>query len=153
MILKLTYTGSEALEILKTTFPKSWEQEITDGQIFIRSLMRMYQLTDVEAYQKFLNQTGSVEKSISTLAALYVMNCQSKISKQISEIQENQLAYGNQLISLESSKNTSIEDKKTLRSYYISKQNELQQRIENIIFDYPVIGAKRVIVQTNLFKN
>lgn len=153
MTLKFTYTGSEALEMLKTTFPKSWEQEIMDGQIFIRSLMRMYQLTAVEAYQKFLNQTGSVEKSISTLAALHVMNCQSKIAEEIKGIQENQLAYGNQLIALESSKNTSFEDKKTLRSYYISKQNELQQRIENIIFDYPVIGAKRVIVQTNLFKN
>lgn len=153
MTLQFKYTGSEALDMLKTTFPKSWEQEITDGQIFIRSLMRMYQLTAIEAYQKFLNQTGSVEKSISTLAALYVMDCQSKISKEITEIQENQLSYGNQLIALESSKNTSPEDKKTLRQYYLSKQNELQQRIENIIFDYPVIGAKRVIVQANLFNN
>lgn len=153
MTLKFTYTGSEALEMLKTTFPKSWEQEIANGQIFIRSLMRMYQLTSIEAYHKFLNKTGSVEKSISTLAALHVMNCQSKIVEDIKEIQENQLAYGNQLIALESSKTTSFEDKKTLRSYYLSKQDELQQRIENIIFDYPVIGAKRVIVQTNLFNN
>lgn len=153
MTLRFTYTGSEALDMLKTTFPKTWEQEITDGQMFIRSLMRMYQLTAVEAYQKFLNQTGSVEKSISTLASLYVMDCQGKISKEIKEIQGNQLSYGNQLIALEASKNTSVEDKKTLRQFYLSKQNELQQRIENIIFDYPVIGAKRVIVQANLFNN
>lgn len=153
MILKFTYTGSEALDMLKTTFPKTWEKEVSDGQIFIRSLMKMYQLTALEAYQKFLNQTGSVEKSISTLASLFVMNCQEKIGNDIAECKKNQLSYGNQLIALESSKNTSFEDKKTLRSYYISKQNELQQRIENIIFDYPVIGAKRVIVQSNLFKN
>lgn len=153
MTLRFTYTGSEALDMLKKTFPKSWEQEITDGQLFIRSLMRMYQLTAVEAYQKFLNQTGSVEKSISTLASLYVMNCQEKIGNEITEIQKNQLAYGDQLTALEASKNTSFEDKKTLRSYYLSKQNELQQRIENVIFDYPIIGAKRVIVQANLFNN
>jgi hypothetical protein len=153
MVLRLTYTGSEALEILKTTFPKTWEQEVSDGQIFIRSLMKIYQLTAVEAYQKFLNKCGSTDKGIATLASLHVMNCQEKISNEIKECQENQLAYGNQLTALEASKNTSFEDKKTLRSHYLSKQNELQKRIENLIFDYPIIGAQRIIVQTNLFKN
>jgi hypothetical protein len=153
MTLRFTYTGSEALDMLKTTFPKTWEQEITDGQLFIRSLMRMYLLSAVEAYQKFINQTGSVEKSISTLAALYVMNCQDKISKEIKECQENQLAYGNQLTALENSKTTSLEDKKTLRAYYLSKQDELQQHIQKLLFDYPIIGAQRVIVQANLFEN
>lgn len=153
MILKLTYTGSEALEIIKTTFPNSWEQEISDGQIFIRALMKMYQLTAVESYHKFSSQSGSVEKTISALAALYVMNCQENIGKDIAAIKAEQLAYGNQLIALEGSKNTSNEEKNTLREYYLSKQNELEQSIKNIIFDYPIIGAQRVIVQTNLFKH
>jgi hypothetical protein len=153
MVLRFTYTGSEALDMLKTTFPNSWEQEITDGQIFIRSLMRIYTLTPIDAYQKFLNKCGSIEKGISTLASLYVMNCQDKIGKEIAECKENQLAYGNQLTALEASKTTSFEDKKTLRSYYLSKQDELQKRIQNLVFDYPIIGAKRVIVQTDLFYN
>lgn len=150
--MTFTYKGSEALDMLKTTFPKSWEEQITDGQVFIRSLMKMYKLTPVQAYQKFLKQTQSVEKAISTLASLYVMDCQEKIGTEIAECRKQQLAYGNQLTALEAS-GTSPEDKKTLRSYYLSKQNELQQRIENLIFDYPIIGAKRVIVQTNLFEN
>lgn len=153
MSLSFTYKGSEALEMLQKTFPKTWETEIKDGQQFIKALMNMYKLTPLQAFQKFVNQCGNPEKGISTFASLHVMLTQNKIGKEIQQLQEEQLAYGNQLTALEKASNISSEDKKTLRSHYLSKQNELQQRIELLTFDYPVIGSEKVIVQTNIFDN
>jgi len=150
--MKFTYTGSEALEMLKTHFPKTWEEEIKEGQIFIKSLMHMYKLTPLEAYQKYLRFCGRPEKGISTLASLHVMLQQSKIGAEIETLQSQQLVYGNQLTALEGSK-ISYDDKKTLRSFYLSKQNELQKRIDELLFDYPVIGSAKVIVQLNIFDN
>jgi hypothetical protein len=149
----IQYTGSEALEMLQTHFPKTWEDEINEGRDFIMSLMRMYKLSAFDAYAKFMKICGSNEKAISTLAALHVMNLQMKIGNEIKECQQKQLNHGNQASSLEQSESTSWEDKKTLRSYYISKQNELQQQIDELIKSYPVIGAKKVVVQTNIFDN
>jgi hypothetical protein len=151
--MQFTYNGSEAVEMLKTHFPKTWEQEINDGQIFIKSLMRMYKLSPLEAFQKYLNKCGSTEKGISTFASLHIMLLQIKIGDEIKELQEEQLVYGNQLTALEGATIISYEDKKTLRSHYLSKQNELQQRIEKLTFDYPVIGAEKIIVQLNFFDN
>ena len=153
MSLTFSYKGSEALEMLQTHYPKTWEDEIAEGRIFLMSLMKMYKLTAFEAYAKYLKYCGNAEKAISTLATLHVMNLQMKISREIKDCESKQLMYGNQTTALEQSKATSWEDKKTLRAYYISKQNELQQRIDELINSYPVIGAKKIIVQTNLFDN
>ena len=152
-MITFTYKGSEALEMLKTHFPKTWEDEINDGRSFITSLMRMYKLNNMEAYQKYLKYCGSCEKAISALASIYVMNQQVKIGREIKEFQKNQLQYANQSQALEESKNTSYQDKRMLRAHYLSKQDELQQRVEKLIASYPVIGAKKVIVQTNIFDN
>jgi hypothetical protein len=153
MSLSFTYKGSEALEMLKTTFPKTWENEIKDGQQFIKALMNMYQLTPLQAFQKFVNQCGNPEKGISTFASLHVMLTQNKIGNEIQQLQDEQLAYGNQLTALEKTTCISFEDKKTLRSHYLSKQDELQKRIHSLTNDYPVIGSETIIVQTSLFEN
>jgi hypothetical protein len=153
MALAFTFKGSEALEMLKTHFPKTWENEITEGQIFIKSMMHVHKLDAMAAYQKYLKYCGSTEKAVSTLAALYLMIQQSKIGDEIQQLQETQLQYGNQTTALEESKNTSSEDKKILREYYLSKQDELQNRIEELINSYPVIGEKALIIQTSLFDN
>lgn len=153
MAMTFTYSGSEALEMLKTHFPKTWEQEINDGRSFIKSLMRMYNLDNMQAYQKYLKMCGSCDKAIATLAALHVMNEQVKIGREIKTHQENQMQYANQSKALEESKATSYQDKRILRAHYLSKQDELQQRVEKLIESYPVIGAKKVIVQTNIFDN
>lgn len=153
MSLSFTYKGSEALEMLKTHFPTTWEQEVKEGQKFIKALMHMYQLTPLQAFQKFINQCGSHEKGISTFASLHVMMTQNKIGKEIQQIQEEQLAYGNQLTALEKATNISHEDKRTLRAFYLSKQDELQKRVDLLTLDYPVIGSEKVIVQPKLFDN
>lgn len=153
MAITFNYKGSEALEMLQTHFPQTWENEINDGRSFIMSLMRMYNLDNMQAYQKYLRICGSCDKAISALASIHVMNTQVKIGREIKECQENQLQYANQSQALEESKNTSCQDKRMLRAHYLSKQDELQQRVEKLIESYPIIGAKKVIVQTNIFDN
>lgn len=153
MNLSFTYTETEALDMLKTHYPKTWEDEVAEGRIFLMSLMNMYKLTAYDAYAKYLKYCTSTEKAISTLAALHIMNTQMKIGKEIKECEEKQMQYGNQATALEQSKQTNWEDKKLLRSFYSTKQNELQQRIDELIKTYPVIGAQKIVVQTNLFDN
>lgn len=147
------YSESEALELVQLHFPKTWQNEIRDGQLFLNSLMRMYKINATEAYNKFLKSCGNPYNGIATLAALHFMNLQEKIGTEIKELQSQQLQYGDQTTALELSKNTSEPDKRILREYFISKQAELQQRIEKLIATYPVIGAETVIVQTKLFEN
>jgi hypothetical protein len=153
MAITFTYKGSEAVEMLKTHFPKTWEAEIEDGVLFLKSIMRMYKLDGLKAYEKYLKTCGSIEKGISTLAALHTMNEQVRIGREIKELQQKQLTYGIQSTALEASNATSHEDKKILRGYYSTKQTELQQTIDELLFSYPIIGAKKVIVQTSIFGN
>jgi hypothetical protein len=147
------YSESEALELVQLHFPKTWQNEIRDGQIFIKSLMHMYKINATEAYNKYLKSCGNPYNGIATLAALRFMNLQAKIGAEIKDLQTQQLQYGDQTTALEMSNNTSEKDKRMLREHYISKQTELQQRIDALIGEYPVIGSQEVIVQTNIFKN
>ena len=153
MAITFTYKGSEAVEMIKTHFPKTWENEIEDGVLFIKSIMRMYNMSAYQAYEKYLKTCGSIEKGISTLAALHTMNEQVRIGREIKELQQKQLNYGTQSTALETSQTTSYEDKKVLRGYYSTKQAELQQTIDELLFAYPIVGAKKIIIQTSIFDN
>lgn len=150
--LKFSYKGSEALEMVQTHFPKTWENEIHDGKIFLTSLMKMYNLDNISAYNKYLQFCGSCEKAICTLAALHVMGQTVKIAREIKELQKTQLQYGDQTTALEASTTTSWKDKAMLREYYISKQNQLQLQIDALVNEMPVIGAREIKPETNVFK-
>jgi len=151
-LLKFSYKGSEALEMVKKHFPKTWEAEIHEGKIFLTSLMKMYNMDSLSAYNKYLKYCGKPEKAICTLAALHVMNLTVKIAREIKELQKTQLQYGDQTTALESSTTTTWKDKEILRDYYISKQDELQQQIESLINEMPVIGAQEVKPKDKVFK-
>ncbi len=146
-----TYSGPEAVEMIKNSFPKTWENEIAEGQNFIKALMRMYNLSAHDAFNKYLRVNGSPANGIATLASLHLMLEASKTSKEIQILQNEQLQYGNQLIALEESATISNDDKKTLRAHYLTKQNELQKRIDLLILEFPVFGTERIIVTTTLF--
>jgi len=133
MELSFSYKGSEAFEMMQTHFPTTWKQEIVEGQIFIKALMNVYKLSALDAYRKFIRHCGSPEKGISTLASLHVMLLQAKIGDEIKQLQEEQLNYGNQITALEKSRCISFEDKKTLRSFYFSKQDELQKKQDELL--------------------
>lgn len=146
-----TYTGPEAVEMIKNTFPKTWQNEIEEGQQFIKALMRMYNLSAIDAFSKYLRANGAPAKRICTLAALHLLLEQIKLSPEIKKLQTEQLAYGNQLVALENAKQISDSDKKTLRAFYLTKQNELQKRINLFVYELPVAGSEKIIVRTTLF--
>lgn len=151
MAFTFTYTGSEALEMVKTHYPKTWENEINDGRIFIKSLMKMYNLDSLEAYKKYLKTCGSCEKAVSTLAALHLMNLQVKIGRELAENREKQEQCINQAQALEESRAIEEKDKKMLRKFYADSKTKIQAKINELINSYPVIGAEIVVVQTNIF--
>jgi len=153
MAITFTYKGSEALEMLKQHYPKTWETEINDGRIFLKSMMRLYNLDAMEAYQKYLKVCGSCEKAISALAALHLMNQQVVIGREIKELQETQDKYANQSVALEDSSITSYQDKMMLRQHYHDKKTELQNKIDELINSIPVFGAETVKLQLNIFEN
>lgn len=93
-ISNFTYTGAEALEMIKTTFSKSWEDEIKEGLLFIKSLMRMYNLSEFDAFNKYLKSNGSPAKGIATLASLHYLQEQCKTSPEIKKLKKEQLDYG-----------------------------------------------------------
>lgn len=146
-----TYSGPEAVEMIKNTYPKTWETEIADGQMFIKSLMKMHKLSAIDAFNKYLKAFGCPANGIATLAALHLMLEESKNSSEIKKIQSEQLKYGEQLIALEESKHISDTDKKTLRSYYLTKQDELQRSINKLILEFPVFGSQTITIKTDLF--
>lgn len=150
-ISNFTYTGPEALEMIKNTFPKTWENEIEEGQQFIKALMRMYQLSATDAFAKYLRINGSPANGICTLAALHLLLIQIKDTPEIKKLQSDQLAYGNQLIALEETTSISKQDKETLRSFYLAKQDELQKRINILVYELPCKSSEKIIVRTTLF--
>jgi len=153
MAINFTYKGSEALEMIKIHFPKTWQNEINDSRLFIKSLMRMYNLDAMQACQKYMNQCGNCEKAISTLAALHLMNQQVVIGREIKELQEIQAQYANQSVALEGSQVISYQDKMMLRQHYFEKKNETQNKIEELINELPVFGFETVKIQLNIFDN
>lgn len=153
MAISLTYKGSEALEMLKTHFPTTWENEINKGRSSLKILMKLYNISAFDAYQKYLKLGVSGEDAIATLASLHVMNEQFKIGTEILELKKQQQQYVNQSVALESSDITSFEDKKIIRQHYYEKRIELQSKIENLINNYPVVGAEVVKIKLNIFDN
>lgn len=153
MSVTFTYSGSEALEMLQEHYPSTWEKEVNDGRLFLKSMMRLYNLDAVEAYQKYLKVCGSCEKAISALAALHLMNQQVLIGREIKELQETQDQYANQSVALEGSHITSYQDKMMLRQHYHDKKKELQNRIDELISSIPVFADETVKLQLNIFEN
>lgn len=153
MAMTFTYSGSEALEMLITHYPKTWEKELNEGRSFLKSLMRMYNLDNMQAYQRYLKVCGSCEKAISALAALHIMNQQVLIGQKIKKLQEDQEQYAHQSVALENSTITSYQDKMMLRQHYLEKKEQIQIQMDELINDIPVFGAETVKVQLNIFEN
>jgi len=74
---------------------------------------------------------------------------QFKISEEIKKLQNDQLSYGNQSVALENATTISSKDKQTLRAFYSTQQNELQERINKLTLELSVVGSETIIAQTH----
>lgn len=130
--LSLGFTGTEALEMIKDYYPYTWEKRIVETILGIRLIAEGQKIPMQLAFTQIVSKTKDMAMIIELIAAQYFMKLDEKL-KQVEDLKAKQLQIGNQLIALESNEYISIDDKKTLRSYYLNLQNEYQIQISKII--------------------
>lgn len=150
--LNLRYTGAEALEMTKQTFPKTWEKEVATSITLLKSIMNVYKTDALTAYQRFLNTGARPDNCIVTLAAFQVMNSNYQIDQKIKLLKNEQLQYGNQLAALETMQSISGNEKSTLRGFYVGKQMQHENTINDLFGQFEVIGAKTLETKKSVFK-
>lgn len=149
--LTLKYTGAEALEMTKQSFPKTWESEVATSIKLLKSIMNVYKTDALTAYQRFLNTGARPENCIVTLAAYQVMNTNFMIHQEIKRLKAEQLQCGNQLAALETMQSISWEEKTTLRGYYVNKQRQHELKIAALFNQFEVVAVQEVVYQTSIF--
>lgn len=150
--LHFSYTGPEALEMTKQTFPKTWEKEVATSITLLKSIMNFYKTDVLTVYQCFLNTGARPDNCIVTLAALQVMNNNMRLHREIKQLKTEQAQCGNQLHALETMSSVSWDEKRTLRGFYVNKQNTHETKINELFNQFEVIGFTTVVYQKSLFE-
>ena len=128
-LVKLGYSGEEALGMVKEYYPDKWEKIILNCISVIELCASVCKITNRLAFTKICSKTNDMAMIIELIAANYFLIIDNKL-KEIEKIKSEQLQLGNQLIALENNTFISFDDKKTLRHFYLNKQNELQISID-----------------------
>jgi len=155
--IKLQYTGTEAVEILKTYYPNDYKQRIESKKQKLIKLSSVHKVSIEKAYKKFILPRAEQEESIVFFAALSELIKMNKMqpkekSERVLELEAKREQVIQQIIGLESISNTiSYEDKKMLRGYYSRLQQETSQEIDELIKSFEVIEPQLIIHQPGLF--
>lgn len=130
--LKLSFTGSESLEIIKDYYPNTWQKRLEERITAIKWFAEGQKITLEFAFVQMLSKISDVAMIIELKATQYFMNLDNKLNE-VETLKSKQLQIGLQLVALEANDYISFEDKKTLRAYYLKLQNDLQIQISKII--------------------
>lgn len=155
--IKLQYTGTEAVEILKTYYPNDYKQRIESKKQKLIKLSSVHKVSIEKAYKKFILPRAEQEESIVFFAALSELIKMNKMqpkekSERVLALEAKREQVIQQIIGLESISNTiSYEDKKMLRGYYSRLQQETSQEIDELIKSFEVIEPQLIIHQPGLF--
>ena len=155
--IKLQYTGTEAVEILKSYYPNDYKQRIESKKQKLIKLSSVHKVSVEKAYKKFILPRAEQEESIVFFAALSELIKMNKMqpkekSERVLELEAKREQVVQQIIGLESISNTiSYEDKKMLRGYYTRLQQETSQEIDELIKSFEVIEPQLIIHQPGLF--
>lgn len=155
--IKLQYTGTEAVEILKTYYPNDYKQRIESKKQKLIKLSSVHKVSIEKAYKKFILPRAEQEESIVFFAALSELIKMNKMqpkekSERVLALEAKREQVIQQIIGLESISNTiSYEDKKMLRGYYTRLQQETSQEIDELIKSFEVIEPQLIIHQPGLF--
>lgn len=155
--IKLQYTGTEAVEILKSYYPNDYKQRIESKKQKLIKLSSLHKVSVEKAYKKFILPRAEQEESIVFFAALSELIKMNKMqpkekSDRVLELEAKREQVIEQIIGLESISNTiSYEDKKMLRGYYTRLQQETSQEIDELIKSFEVIEPQLIIHQPGLF--
>ncbi|WP_324069067.1 MAG: hypothetical protein RSE15_00660 [Flavobacterium sp.] len=155
--IKLQYTGTEAVEILKTYYPNDYKQRIESKKQKLIKLSSVHKVSIEKAYKKFILPRAEQEESIVFFAALSELIKMNKMqpkekSERVLALEAKREQVIQQIIGLESISNTiSYEDKKMLSGYYSRLQQETSQEIDELIKSFEVIEPQLIIHQPGLF--
>jgi hypothetical protein len=155
--ISLHYTGSEALEIIKSYYPQDWKQRLDTKKSALIKLSNTHKVCIEKAYRKFIMPRAGQEESIVFFAALcellkLVKMKPNEKSNRVLELEEKKAKVAEQIFALEKLSNTiSYEDKKMLRSHYSKLQQETTSEINELINSFEVIEPQLIIHQPGLF--
>lgn len=156
MAIVFQYTGTEAVEMVKQTYPNDWLERLNKYKNALITLSRRHNLSVDEAYKKFIMKVSFESENILFFAALsQLMNVQkmsnSDKTLKIHELEDKREGVANQIIALENNKIEGYEDKKILRGYYTKLQQELTAEINELINSFQVVEPLLIIHQPGLF--
>lgn len=156
MAIALKYTGTEALEMIKSYYPNDWLVKINKCKHTLNTMANRHGITPQKVYQKFIGPVSHEAEMILYFAALSEIiknESLSKLdrSKTILELEDKRNLVAEQIISLEKNQLISYEDKKIMRGYYVQLQQETSSKIDELLFAFPVVEPKLIIHQQGLF--
>lgn len=151
----LEYSGSEAVEISKEIFKSNYDNEISAAKETLLRISRIYKKDLKASYLKYKNFGCSKGNAIIYFAALHLLleeekSSKNSISQQITNLQLEQDKYINNLEAVENTKEDES-TKRTLRSHFARKRDELQTKINELINSFEVVDEVRLVIQTGLF--
>lgn len=150
------YTGKEAVEMAKDFFPSDWKKRLEEKKSMLIRLSKTHNIDLLKSYKKFILPLASIQENILFFAALsqmiqiQKMNSKEK-SERILELENKREKAGEQVIALEKSQTTSYEDKKILRGYYATLQQEATAEINELLNSFEVVEPQLIIHQPGLF--
>jgi hypothetical protein len=154
---KIQYTGTEAVEMIKSYYPNNWRQLLDNKKSALIKLSNIHKISVEKAYRKFIIPVARNEESIVFFAALSELLKFEKMkprekSDKIIELENKRENVARQIVALESDTNTfSYEDKKILRGHYTQLQQTTTSEINELLKSFEVIEPQLIIHQPGLF--
>lgn len=154
---KLTYTGSEAVEIIKNYYPNDWVNKLEVHKRKLIKLAAVHNISLEKAYSKFIVPVAGTQESIIFFAALSELLKLQKMqpkekSERIIELENKKETIKNQIIALEYNTTAiNYEDKKMLSGYYTRLQQETTTEINELLRSFEVVEPQLIIHQPGLF--
>jgi hypothetical protein len=151
--IKLSYTASEALAMMKQQFPKDYQEKINVGKALIVRLKKLYNKdTYQEAYQRYINSGCRGESAIMMLSALQQLIDEEKANykNSVAGIMAQQNQIIDQQEALEADKNILELDRRALRQFYRERMDGLNEQLTQLCNTIEVVDAV-IVSQPNLF--
>ena len=151
--MKLSYTASEALAMMKQQFPNDYQEKINVGKALIVRLKKIYKKqTYKEAYQRYIDWGCRVESAIMMLCALHQLMEEEKeaYKNSLPGVIEQQNQILSQMEALESDRIILDVDRRALRQFYRERMDKLNEQLAQLCNAIEVVDAV-IVSAPNLF--
>lgn len=156
MPTNLKITGTEAIDLMQQAYPNSWQDKIKEKAAMLLRFKKAWKQETIEqTFIKYMNYVGEAASSIEMLAAVQTIKNEQEPVKPIHDKIKEIIAMQDQILfqqeALEKGEKINEFDKKTLRGYYKTKQDELAAQLRELTNAIEVIDEVEIVVQGNLF--